>query len=149
MVHHVSFGAEAQPTLLRTRKRPFTRVNQHVCPQVLLLRKSLAASRRGTRIRLGAEVNVHVRPITIQPVERLPALAAAVLLRVFLPIVFDPLFGHRRFTLTLVQVEEQTVIFLRVVVVLLNFLGVGVLAAHGAVVRVRGLFRFTVKVGRV
>lgn len=89
-------------------------MDQHVCAQVLFLGEGLAAPRRGARIRLRAEVNVHVCAIPIQPVERLPTLTAAVLLRMFFPIVLDPLLGNRWFALTLVEVEEQTVVFLLV-----------------------------------
>ena len=117
-------------------------MDQHVCAQILLLRKGLAAPRGRAGIWLRAKVNVHVRPVPVQPVKRLLALAAAILLRMFLPVVLDPLLGNRWLGLTLVEVLEQAVILPWVVRLLLVLLrGDGqVCAAASAVVRVRGLF---------
>ena len=112
MVHHVTLGPETEPTLLRTGKWTLTRMDQHVCAQVLFLREGLATPRCCAGIRLRAKVNVHVRTVPIQPVKRLLALAAAILLRMFLPIVLDPLLGDRWLALALVEVVEQAVVFL-------------------------------------
>lgn len=60
VVHHIALRAEVLPAVLRTRKWPLTRVNQHVRAQVLLLAEALHAAREATFERLSAHVHVHV-----------------------------------------------------------------------------------------
>ena len=141
VVHHVTLGAETEPALLRAGERAFTRMDQHVCAQILLLREGLAAPRGRACIWLRAKVNVHVRPVPVQPVKRLLALVAAILLRMFLPVVLDLLLGNRWLGLQLVEVLEQAIILLWVVRLLLVLLRSDgkVFTAASAVVRVRGL----------
>ena len=111
-------------------------MDQHVCAQVLLLREGLATPQCRAGIRLRAKVNVHVRSVPIQPVERLLTLTAPILLRMFLPVVLDPLLGDRWLALTLVEVVEQSAVLLclRLLVLLLGGHGKVVTAAASVVV---------------
>jgi hypothetical protein len=135
MVHHVTLGPETEPTLLRTGKWTLTRMDQHVRAQVLFLREGLATPLCRAGIRLRAKVNVHMRTVPIQPIKRLPTLIALILLRMFFPIVLDPLLGNSRLTLTPVEVIEQPGVSGWVVRVFLLFLPTRVTATR-TVVRV-------------
>jgi hypothetical protein len=65
VVHHVALGAEREPATLGAGEGPLARVNEHVRPQVLLLRERLSATVGSARVRLSSIVDMHVRAVTI------------------------------------------------------------------------------------
>ena len=93
VVHHVTLGTETKPTFLQAGKRTFIRMDQHVRSQVLFFREGFATPQFRAGIRLRAKVTVHVRTVPIQPVKRLPTLITAILLRMYLFILLEPLLG--------------------------------------------------------
>ena len=78
MIHHVAFGSEAQPALLRAGEWSWVEVNQHVSFQILFLRERFIAVRNRTLERLSAEMHVHMSPVSIQSPKWLVTLLACV-----------------------------------------------------------------------